>query len=144
MAQYTYDVTLAPSGLCPNKLARELKAAIPLARKPKFIYAGSNLPGTDNLATGEITFTHRTLTTAELLVAQATIAAHVPCPPNSDADKEQRGIDLDDLEDYLNTAPGTILYVRDLPRLTGGIGTIVFRNGTGFRRVSDDSKVDLP
>lgn len=144
MAQYTYDVTLAPTGLCPNKLARELKAAIPLARKPKYVYAGVNFDGTDNLQTGEITFTHRLLTAAEVAIAQATVAAHVPCPPNSDADKEQRGIDLDDLEDYLGASPGTILYVRDLPRLTSGLGTVVYRNGNGFRRVSDDTKVDLP
>lgn len=144
MAQYTFDVSLAAQGVCPRKLSREIKQALALPKRPKFVYAGPVFPGTDNLSSGSITFTNQVWDTAQQVTALATVQAHLPCPPNGDSDNSQLGVDLDELEDYLHAPPGTPFYVRDLPRLTTGVGTMVYRNGNGFRRFSNDEKVTLP
>ena len=145
MAQYTYNVSRAPAGICSPKLAREIKIALALSKKPKIFYVGSNQPGTDNLISGEITIKVRELTAAEIATVETTIAAHNPCEPFDAGNKPEVGVDLDDLDDFLNAMPGTQFYVRDLPRIAGGgMGTMVYRTNGGFRRISDDTKVDLP
>jgi hypothetical protein len=144
MAQYDFDVSQAPAGVCPPKLAREIKAALALARKPKIIYRGTNFPGTDNLQSGQFTVVCRVLTAPEQATLLATIQAHNPCAGVSEADKPDVGLELDDLEDVFATSmPGTIVYVRDLPRLGGATnGCHVYRSRNGWRRLSDDTVVN--
>lgn len=145
MAQYTYNVSMAPAGICPPKLGREIKVALALGKKPKVFYVGQTAPGTDNLISGEITVKVRELTPAELATLEATIVAHDPCEPFGGGEQPEVGTDLDDLDDFLHAMPGTVVYVRDLPRIAGGgVGTLVYRTGNGFRRVSDDTRVDVP
>lgn len=144
MARYDFVVADATSGeVCPPKLARQIKNALSLARKPKVYYQGRNKPGTDNLIEGSFTVQVRELTAPELDTLRATVRDHNPCKPfHGPDDRDDFGMDRDDLEDIFEVSqPGQIVYVRDLQRLTDGRGTLVYRSQTGWRRVSDDSEV---
>lgn len=146
MAQYNFNVSQAPSGICPQKLRREIKAAFGLAKKPSLQYVGTNFPGTDNLQSGTFTVICRILTTAEQVTLAALIAAHVPCDPLITTDKPEYGFELNDLADlFESTMPGTTIYVRDLARINGEgatSGTLVYRTRNGWRRVSNDQVVN--
>lgn len=146
MPQYDFDVSQSTAGVCPPKWAREIKAALGLARKPKIVYRGTNYPGTDNLQSGQMTVVCRTLTVPEQAIVLASLQAHLVCASNNGADKADFGFELDDLEDLFEAAmPGQIVYVRDLPRKNGESstsGTLVYRTRNGWRRASDDTVVN--
>lgn len=146
MAQYNFNVNESPLGVCPPKLARELKVALALVRKPKIRYVGTNFPGTDNLQSGTFTIVCRDLSTVEQNTMLATVQVHNPCAANNAADKDDFGFELDDLEDiFPSSMPGHTVYVRDLPRKNGESstrGTLVYRTRNGWRRVSDDTVVN--
>jgi hypothetical protein len=146
MAQYNFNVSQAPNGICPQKLRREIKAALGLAKKPSMPYVGTNVPGTDNLQSGTFTVICRNLSTDEQATLASVIASHVPCDPLITGDKPEYGFELDDLADLFETTmPGTTIYVRDLPRINGEgatNGTLVYRSRNGWRRVSNDQVVN--
>ena len=143
MAQYDFNVNLSPSGVCPPKLARQLKRDLGLNKKPKITYVGTNFPGTDNLQSGEYTVKVRELTPAEQATMLATIQAHDPCKDVHSKNKPDAGYDLDDLDDMLSVSfPGQIIFVRDIPRLDGsGNGAVCYRDESVFRRCSNDALV---
>lgn len=146
MAKYDFNVSQAPSGVCPQKLRREIKAAFGLAKKPSLPYVGTNFPGTDNLQSGTFTVVCRALTPDEQVTLASIVASHVPCDPLITQDKPEYGFELDDLADlFESTMPGTIIYVRDLARINGESatkGTLVYRTRNGWRRVSNDQVVN--
>jgi len=147
MAKYNFNVVNSVNGVCSPKLAREIKLAIGLAKKPAITYSGRNKPGTDNLENGTLEIQCRELNPAEQAILAATFDLHVGCPPFSSADLEEIGTDMEDLEDMLATSiPGQVIYVRDLPRKNGesaGRGTMVYRARNGWRRMSDDTAVNV-
>jgi len=140
----TFDVEgdVSSHRMCARKLIREVKNGLGLSLRPIVLYVGQNEPGTDNLMSG--TFSVEIPGIVDVVALREIVRNHVPCENNEARDRQNYGIDLDELVDFLNATPGTILFVRDLPRISGGgTGTLVYRVGRGFRRVSDDTRVPV-
>jgi hypothetical protein len=133
-----------PNGICPAKLTRKIKQQLNLPIKPKCIYAGKLIPGSDNIISGELELRFSLeLTAQQILDVDSVFTTVNPCKDNHATAKPDFGVDLDDLDDLLSPAqPGQTVFVRDLARASGdGSGCMVYRSEDSWRRVSDDLKV---
>lgn len=140
--EFSVETDILSQRMCARKLAREIRDGLALVKRPEITYVGENEPGTDNLMRGAFTVKVPEETSGTLL--RDVISAHAPCEPIRSRDRSNYGVDLDELPDFLHASPGEIIFVRDLPRISGsGTGTLVYRVGKGFRRVSDDSRVPV-
>ena len=138
MAQYDFIIEeLAPDGMCPGKLARELKHALGLPKKPLLQYTG-RLDGLGNYITGIVTLDGPDLSPEQLVIVDATLRATRPSLNRGEA-----GLDLEDLESMGGLGNGMIVYVCDLPALdlSGVAGSLAYRSPDGWRRVADDTLV---
>lgn len=137
------NATNAPRGVCPAKLARRLKIALSLARKPKLIYFGRVQQGTDNLLSGTIEVHLPGDATIAQEAVDAIISQVNPCDDTTSTSKADAGHDVDDLDDLLPLSfPGQTLFVRDLDKSNGqGKGCMVYRDQNSWRRVADDLQV---
>ena len=136
------DQTSAPNGCCPAKLARQIKKALNLPKKPKIVYWGTPIHGSDNLETGTMDISID-LDESQSAIVDGLIASQSKCKGNDSRQKPDAGIDYDDLDDHLpGSFPGNVIYVQDLDRLNGqGKGCLVYRAENAFRRVSNDEVV---
>lgn len=135
MATNIYPVpTDFPNGLNLDLLITEMPSVWPADVFPAEYTANGKSREPDGITTGILTIeTDRALTIAENNDALAHFQVHA-------GGTAKVGLTLAFLQPPSSVPPGLMLYVTDAPRSPpiGGVGTMLFADGTNWRRVSDD------
>lgn len=137
-----FDIaTACPQGLNVAKMERALKTSFSLVTRPRIlvngvknIVTGVYISGAGTIYTDKSESMQMDWTTPQRAQALAVLASL----PNNSAGR----IRIEDLEQLGETAgEGQIVFVSDLPRETGGTGSLAYWSGNNWRKVSNDGVI---
>lgn len=140
-----FDVsTLNPLGVCRSPAAKAINHALGLPGRAVVAISGERIPGSDNFKNGTLFAFLDVATTSEQIEAiRAAISSAQPCT-DDDAGRRVKLADLNDIAS--ETRLGELVFVANLPRLTGvGQGAWVYKGRQSkWYRVADDTEVIAP